>query len=116
MIKELGIPLNKKLLLFVGACEEDGMDDIADFVKNEKIPDMSIVPDGEYPYYSAEKSRTRIMIESENSFDKIKNISGGKCYNAILGNAEVEYSDGCVVKVTGKALMHNAFLLSLHPK
>ena len=43
MIKEFNIPMNNKLLFFVGACEEDGMDDIADYVKNETIPDLSIV-------------------------------------------------------------------------
>lgn len=94
MIKELNIPMNNKLLFFVGACEEDGMDDIADYVKNEIMPDLSIVPDGEYPYYSAEKSRARIMLESCIPFEKIKNIQGGKCYNVILSSVNVEYNDG----------------------
>ena len=101
MIKELNIPINNKLLFFVGACEEDGMDDIADYVKNETMPDLSIVPDGEYPYYSAEKSRARIMLESCVPFEKIKNIQGGKCYNVILSNVNIEYNDGNKFEVTG---------------
>ena len=101
MIKELNIPMNNKLLFFVGACEETGMDDIADYVKNETIPDFSIVPDGEYPYYSAEKSRTRIMLESCIPFENIKNIQGGECYNVILSNVNIEYNDGSKFKITG---------------
>lgn len=101
MIKELNIPMNNKLLFFVGACEEDGMDDIADYVKNEPMPDLSIVPDGEYPYYSAEKSRTRMMLESCIPFEGIKNIQGGKCYNVILSNVNVEYTDGSKFGVFG---------------
>jgi len=101
MIKELNIPINNKLLFFVGACEEDGMDDIADYVKNETMPDISIVPDGEYPYYSAEKSRARVMLESCIPFEKIKNIQGGKCYNVILSNVSIEYNDGSKFEVAG---------------
>jgi len=101
MIKELNIPMNNKLLFFVGACEEDGMDDIADFVKNENMPDLSIVPDGEYPYYSAEKSRTRLMLESCIPFERIKNIQGGTCYNVILNRVNIEYNDGSKFEVAG---------------
>ena len=101
MIKELNIPLNNKLLFFVGACEEDGMDDIADYVKNETVPDFTIVPDGEYPYYSAEKSRARIMLESCRTFETIKNIQGGKCYNVILSNVNIEYKDGSKFEIAG---------------
>jgi len=101
MIKELNIPMDNKLLFFVGACEEDGMDDIADYVKNETMPDISIVPDGEYPYYSAEKSRARLMLESCIPFEKIKNIQGGKCYNVILSNVNIEYNDGSKFEVAG---------------
>ena len=40
MIKDLNLPIKNKLIFFVGACEEDGMDDIVDFVNNEKMPDF----------------------------------------------------------------------------
>lgn len=101
MIKDLNLPIKNKLIFFVGACEEDGMDDIVDFVNNEKMPDLSIVLDGEYPYYSAEKSRARIMLESCIPFEKIKDIQGGKCYNVILNSVDIEYRDGKRTKVTG---------------
>ena len=101
MIKELQIPMRNRLLFFVGSAEEDGMDDIVDFVKNENIPDLSIVLDGEYPYYAAEKSRTRILLESCTPFEQIKDIRGGKCYNIILNSVEIEYEDGSTVKVNG---------------
>lgn len=101
MIKDLNLPLKNKLIFFVGACEEDGMDDIVDFVNNEKMPDLSIVLDGEYPYYSAEKSRACIMLESCIPFEKIKDMRGGKCYNVILNSVDIEYQDGSRLAVNG---------------
>ena len=101
MIKELDIPIKNRLLFFVGACEEDGMDDIADFEVNEEMPDVSLVPDGEYPYYCAEKSLTRLMLESCTPFENIKDINGGKCYNVILSDVDVTYVDGSEVAVSG---------------
>ena len=101
MIKEFDIPLNNKLLFFVGANEEDGMDDIEAFVENEPMPDVSLVSDGEYPYYCAEKSRARLMLESCIPFENINNINGGQCYNVILSDVDVTYTDGTREKVRG---------------
>ncbi|MBQ6907637.1 MAG: M20/M25/M40 family metallo-hydrolase, partial [Clostridia bacterium] len=94
IIDALKLPMKHGLILFIGANEEDGMDDIADFVSNEKMPDASIVVDGEYPYYVSEKSRLILMLESAKEFDNIINLSGGKCYNVILDRLNIEYSDG----------------------
>ena len=101
IIKELNIPLKSRLMLFVGGNEEDGMDDIKAYVKNEPMPDVSIVPDGEYPYYRGEKSIVRLMLKSKDSFNNIKSISGGSSYNIIPDNLEVVYNDGEIKNIKG---------------
>lgn len=106
IIRELKLPLTNRLLFFVGSCEEDGMEDISAFVKNETMPDASIVPDGEYPFNSGEKSRVQIMLESTEIMEFIKSIEGGKCYNIILDTVEAVLADGnkCSAKgITGHA-------------
>lgn len=108
IIKELNIPIKSRLMLFVGGNEEDGMDDIKAFVENEFMPDVSIVPDGEYPYYRGEKSIVRVMLKSKVPFDSIKSISGGKSYNVIPDNLEVIYSDGEIKNIKGIG-GHSAF-------
>ena len=40
---------------------------------NEKMPDVSLVPDGEYPFYSGEKNIIKFDIISESKIEKIKN-------------------------------------------
>lgn len=101
IIKELQIPMKSGILLYVGACEEDGMDDIREYVKNEKMPDVSIVPDGGYPYYKGEKSRVGIMLESVASLENIEELRGGKNYNVILETLNVTYKDGATETVKG---------------
>ena len=101
IIKELKIPVKSRLMLFVGGNEEDGMDDIKAFVDNESMPDVSIIPDGEYPYYRGEKSIVRLMLKSKVPFRSIKSMSGGSCYNVIPDNLSVVYSDGEIKNIKG---------------
>ncbi len=98
MIRELKLPFKSRLLMMTGSNEETGMKDILSFAENEKMPDASLVLDGEYPYYGGEKSSIKFDIISKNRFHVIKNISGGKVYNIVLGEvkAELEYSKSLI--------------------
>ena len=101
IIKELGLPLKSSLLFFIGACEEDGMEDMIEFKKNEPIPDVSLIPDGVYPYICAEKSRITLLLESNQTLENITQISGGTTYNVILEKLNLEYTDGNLETVRG---------------
>lgn len=94
MIRDLNLPFHSRLMIMTGSNEETGMKDILSFAEHEKMPDVSLVLDGEYPYYGGEKSSLKFDIISKNRFHVIKNISGGKVYNIVLGEvkAELEYS------------------------
>ncbi len=88
MIEELGLPLRNKLLLFTGTNEESGMADVMDFKENEKMPDASIVPDGEYPFYSGEKGRVTFWFQNERKSKAILAFTGGDSFNRVLDTAE----------------------------
>ena len=109
MIRELKIPFNSRLMIVTGSNEETGMADILSFVENEKTPDVSLVLDGEYPYYGGEKSSLKFDIISKTAFKVIKSINGGKVYNIVLGEvkAELGFSDSLYVELK-EALENNA--------
>lgn len=90
IIEKLELPLKSQLVMFAGANEESGMADMTAFCANEKMPDVSLVPDGEYPFYSGEKNIIRFDIISRNKFETIKKFQGGKAPNIVLGEVDLE--------------------------
>ncbi len=95
MIRDLGLPFESRLVMVTGSNEETGMADVISFSKNEKMPDVSLVLDGEYPYYRGEKSTMRFDMISKTQLKTVKDICGGKSYTTVLGEvkSELEYSD-----------------------
>ena len=103
IIDAIGLPFEHKIIFYVGGSEESGMHDLEDFIKNEPMPDISLVIDGEYPYYKSEKSRLCLMLENVKSFENIKNISGGEAANVVLDRLKVEYKNGKTEAIAGIA-------------
>ena len=103
IIDAIGLPFKHKIIFYVGGSEESGMHDLEDFIKNEPMPDVSLVIDGEYPYYKSEKSRLCLMLENVKSFENIKNISGGEATNVVLDRLKVEYKNGKTEAIKGIA-------------
>ncbi len=93
-IRELDLPVKSRLVLFLGSAEETGMADIKAFVKHEKMPTVSLVPDGNYPYVYGEKGRMVLTIKSKDSFQNILEIKGGTAENCMLA--------ACSVRIAGK--------------
>ncbi len=88
-IRDLKLPLKSKLLLFTGSNEESGMADIKKFVENEKMPDVSLVPDCAFPVYRGEKGILRFWAKSKNKLSYVRDINGGTAFNIILGNVKM---------------------------
>ena len=93
MLRELGLPFDGKLLLYTGSNEESGMADMAEFVKNEPMPDISLVPDGGYPFSYGEKSILRLYLTSKTAFREILDVTGGKAANMVLDRADARIID-----------------------
>ena len=93
MLRELGLPFDGKLLLYTGSNEESGMADMAEFVNNEPMPDISLVPDGGYPFSYGEKSILRLYLTSKTAFRDILDLTGGKAANMVLDRADARIID-----------------------
>ena len=88
-MKEKGIRLRNRLELFIGSDEECGMNDMKEYLKNETMPDVSLVPDADFPCSIGEKGIYHLMSESYGCFDSILSFSGGEAYNIVLDKAEI---------------------------
>ena len=61
-IKDLQIPLNKRIWLIVGTCEESEWHDIETFKEEFELPDYGFSPDGDFPIYNREKGYCDVEI------------------------------------------------------
>ena len=113
MIRDLKLPFKSKLLMMTGSNEETGMADAISFRENEKMPDFSLVLDGEYPYYGGEKSSMKLDLISKTKFKTIKSIQGGKSYTIVLGKvkAELEFSESLFEELQENCKNNAAFEL-----
>ena len=104
-LDELGIKMKNSLTLFVGSNEEAGMNDIEAFAQNEKMPELCIVPDNNYPVSLGEKGRSAVYCRAKKAFSDIKNIFGGEAENILLGEvfACIIYSDALYTEILEKA-------------
>ena len=87
-MKEHGILPKRRLAMVIGSAEETGMADIEAFVKNERTPHFSLVPDSAFPFGYGEKGIFRGYITHKNAFEADIELFGGSCFNAVLGEAK----------------------------
>ncbi len=94
-LRDCKIPFNSHLQLFIGSDEECGMGDMDGFLKNHSMPEISIVPDADFPCSIGEKGIYHFMIKSRTEFSDIVNICGGEAYNIVLDNvvAKIKFSE-----------------------
>ena len=90
MIKKGILPVKSSFLCYFGGNEECGMGDLKSFIKNEKLPDLSLVPDNGYPVCVGEKGIARFSAKSKKSFRTVTKFDGGTVVNAVIGTLEAE--------------------------
>lgn len=89
-IKELGIPLDKRVRLLLGTDEESGWGDIDYYRAHAEMPEMAISPDGEYPVVNVEKGILVTALEadwSQSGYSPLLKIEGGTRSNVVPGTA-----------------------------
>ena len=89
LFRDCDIPLKSKLLAFVGSNEESGMGDITAFVKNEQMPDLSLIPDSAFPCSLGEKGILRMWAECDQPLQTIRDFSGGDAFNTVLDQVNI---------------------------
>lgn len=95
MLRALNIKLKSQIVVFLGSNEEAGMDDCIHFVKEQKMPDLSFVPDGNFPVSIGEKGVMRAMLKSGKNFEDIVVFEGGEAFNTVIDklNVEIKYTN-----------------------
>ena len=91
-IRDLGFKLNSKLQMITGINEETGMVDIENFAKDEPTPELTLVPDADYPLVKGEKGILHFNITAKKPFKDIKKFKGGCAYNVVLDTVDIEFA------------------------
>ena len=84
-VKEAGIPLKRMVRVIFGCDEESGMECMSHYKKNDRIPDLSFSPDGEYPLTNSEKSIVNAVFERK--FHSTITVRAGDVANVVPGEA-----------------------------
>ncbi|WP_294342728.1 dipeptidase PepV [uncultured Clostridium sp.] len=107
-IKELQLPLSKRVRIIFGTNEESGSHDMPYYVEREKAPVAGFTPDGMFPIINGEKGLTMFKLvknfsKGEEGVNNIEYIAGGRKANMV--------PDYCEAKVTGENLSEVQFAL-----
>lgn len=100
-LRAAGVPLRKRITVYMGGCEEAGMGDILAFVQQEQMPAVSIVPDGGFPVGIGEKSILRAICRSKDTLCDVVKLDGGEAYNVVLDQVEVALKNEESFRVVG---------------
>lgn len=95
-IKELGLPLSKRIRIIFGTNEETGSKDMEYYVEHEKAPVAGFTPDAEFPIINGEKGITIFDIvknfgdEKNNGDVLVCSIKGGIASNVVASLCETK--------------------------
>ena len=113
-LRDNGIKLKSKLQTFIGSDEECGMEDLKNYLQEQKMPDVSIVPDADFPCSTGEKGIYHFWCKSRNSLSDIISIQGGEAFNIVLDKVitEIKYSEALYNELASKIQNKNEFTLT----
>ena len=82
MVKDSGIPLNKRVRLIIGTDEESGFRCVKRYFEKEEMPTIGFAPDADFPIINAEKGIASYLIQakSRNTRWTIASIQVRKSY------------------------------------
>ncbi len=82
--RDLNLPLESRVTVFMGANEESGMADLRAYTREQPLPDASLVPDGGFPVSLGERGILRLDIPLDAPLSDILSLHGGKSYNTVM--------------------------------
>lgn len=93
IVKELGLPLSKRVRMILGTDEESNWKCVDHYFKNEEMPTIGFAPDADFPIINAEKGISDIQVvqsggeEKEGTF-KLISFESGRRLNMVPDFAE----------------------------
>lgn len=123
-IKDLKLPLSKKVRIIFGTNEETGCGEIEHYLEREKPPVIGFTPDGEYPLIHAEKGILSFNLEKDIKNEEkgemhVEYIKGGQRVNMVPDYCEVgiwSKEKDTVIKYLERFKQTNDFNLTAHIK
>lgn len=109
IIKELNLPLSKKIRFIIGTDEESGWQCMDRYLEVEKTPDFGFSPDAEFPIINGEKGNVSVALKiggaNEGSL-KLISFNSGLRPNMVpeSGTAVLEIKDAEILKTIEKDL------------
>ena len=94
IVRELGVPLNKRVRLIMGCNEETGSKCMKYYAKHGEPVTAGFTPDGNFPGIHGEKGSCHMLAKSKNT--KILSMNGGFVSNAVCSRCETRVSAGDV--------------------
>lgn len=91
IIKELGLPVSKKVRFVVGSDEESGWKDMDRYFAVEKAPDFGFSPDAEFPIINGEKGNVTVRVSAKGTNGKelqLVNFASGLRENMVPESAK----------------------------
>ncbi|MFB6467619.1 dipeptidase PepV [Cytobacillus sp. Hz8] len=90
IVKELGLPLNKRVRMIIGTDEESDWRCVDHYFENEEMPTMGFAPDADFPIIFAEKGISDFdLVQTKNDRldhegkTKVISFSSGLRYNMV---------------------------------
>ncbi|SCY69394.1 Sapep family Mn(2+)-dependent dipeptidase [Alkaliphilus peptidifermentans] len=80
-IQEAGLPLNKRIRLFLGTNEETNWQCIEKYLQVEEVPSYGFVADSDYPLINAEKGLLQLKLSIKGGASFI--LKGGNAFNSV---------------------------------
>ena len=87
-IKEAGLPMKRRVRLFLGGDEERGCSCVERYKQTEELPTMAFTPDACYPLVNSEMGILHVTYARSHSDSGIR-IDCGTAANVVPGEAEV---------------------------
>lgn len=114
ILRTCNIPFKSRLQLFIGSNEETGMEDIAAFKNEQPMPEISLIPDADFPCSTGEKGICQLYAKSGTPFEDIIDFCGGEAFNIVLDKATVTLKKSAKLEdeLSQKLKDNTAFTLS----
>lgn len=103
IVKELGLPLKKRVRMIIGTDEESNWRCVDHYFKHEEMPSLGFAPDADFPIINAEKGIADFDMVQKASLEdsaetniEVESFVSGKRYNMVPDHAKA------VILVKGK--------------
>ncbi len=94
IVKELNLPLSKRVRMIIGTDEESKWRCVDHYFKHEEMPTMGFAPDADFPIIYAEKGivdvdlQQKLTATNEGGEIQLQSLSAGRRYNMVPDFAE----------------------------